>query len=174
MKDVQSSIDQRGISIQRVGIKEACLPFLIKTKDGGYQQAVARACFTVALPMEYKGTHMSRFLEILNPWSKKPVAEPELAEILQEALDKLQAESASIRIDFKYFVDRTAPVSGRQSVLDAMSFSKSLLLQHMRKQSSLLKKQRNMASFCLKQCFPDILPTMRSFHRIFQKSVKSS
>ena len=122
MKDVQSSIDQRGISIQRVGIKEACLPFLIKTKDGGYQQAVARACFTVALPMEYKGTHMSRFLEILNPWSKKPVAEPELAEILQEALDKLQAESASIRIDFKYFVDRTAPVSGRQSVLDVDCF----------------------------------------------------
>ena len=82
MKDVQNSIDQRGIAIQRVGIKDAYLPFLIKTKDEGYQQVTAKVCFTVALPMEYKGTHMSRFLEILNPWSTKPVAEPEMAEIL--------------------------------------------------------------------------------------------
>lgn len=118
MKDIQSSMDQRGIAIQRVGIKGAFLPFLIKAKDGGYQQVTAKVSFAVALPMEYKGTHMSRFLEILNPWSKKPVAEAELFEILQEALDKLQAEAASIRIEFKYFVDRKAPVSGKASVLD--------------------------------------------------------
>lgn len=122
MKDVQNSIDRRGIAIQRVGIKEACLPFLIKTKANGYQQAAAKVCFTAALPMEYKGTHMSRFLEILNPWSKKPVAESELAEILQEALERLMAEAASIRLDFKYFVDRQAPVSGRPSVLDVDCF----------------------------------------------------
>lgn len=122
MKDVQNSIDQRGIAIQRVGIKDAYLPFLIKTKAEGYQQVTAKVCFTVALPMEYKGTHMSRFLEILNPWSTKPVAEPEMAEILSEALDRLQAEEAAIRIDFKYFVERQAPVSGRLSVLDVDCF----------------------------------------------------
>ena len=92
MKDVQSTTDNRGIAIQRVGIKDAYLPFLIKTKAGGYQQVGAKISFAVALPMEYKGTHMSRFLEILNPWGQKPVAEPELAEILKEALEKLQAE----------------------------------------------------------------------------------
>ena len=118
MKDVQSTTDNRGIAIQRVGIKDAYLPFLIKTKAGGYQQVGAKISFAVALPMEYKGTHMSRFLEILNPWSQKPVAEPELAEILKEALEKLQAESANITIEFKYFVDRQAPVSGKASVLD--------------------------------------------------------
>ena len=108
MKDVQSTTDNRGIAIQRVGIKDAYLPFLIKTKAGGYQQVGAKISFAVALPMEYKGTHMSQ----------KPVAEPELAEILKEALEKLQAESANITIEFKYFVDRQAPVSGKASVLD--------------------------------------------------------
>ena len=62
MRDVQNQADARGIAIQRVGIKDAQLPFLIKTKDGGFQQVLARILFTVALPMEYKGTHMSRFL----------------------------------------------------------------------------------------------------------------
>ena len=94
MKDVQNSIDQRGIAIQRVGIKDAYLPFLIKTKSEGYQQVTAKVCFTVALPMEYKGTHMSRFLEILNPWSTKPVAEPEMAEILSEASRHLPCKEA--------------------------------------------------------------------------------
>ncbi len=122
MKDVQNTIDQRGIAIQRVGIKDAFLPFQIKTQEGGFQQVCAKVCFTVALPMEFKGTHMSRFLEILNPWTTKPVAEPEMADILSEALEKLQAKSAEIRIDFKYFVERVAPVSGKKSVLDVDCF----------------------------------------------------
>lgn len=122
MKDVQNTIDRRGIAIQRVGIKDAFLPFKIKTRDGGFEQVCAKVCFTVALPMEFKGTHMSRFLEILNPWSTRPVAEPEMAEILGEALEKLKAESAEIRIDFKYFVDRVAPISGKKSVLDVDCF----------------------------------------------------
>ena len=75
MQDVQNREDARGIAIQRVGIKDAHLPFLIKTKEGGFQQVLARIRFTVALPSEYKGTHMSRFLEILMPWSQKPLAE---------------------------------------------------------------------------------------------------
>ena len=103
MKDVQNSSDERGIAIQRVGINDAHLPFLIKTQDGGFQQVLARIKFTVSLPMEYKGTHMSRFLEILNKWSQKPVAEEEMEAILAEALEKLEARSAELKIDFKYF-----------------------------------------------------------------------
>ena len=122
MKDVQNSSDERGIAIQRVGINDAHLPFLIKTQDGGFQQVLARIKFTVSLPMEYKGTHMSRFLEILNQWSRKPVAEEEMDSILCEALEKLDAESASLHIDFKYFIDKKAPVSGRSSVLDLNCF----------------------------------------------------
>lgn len=118
MRDVQNSLDKRGIDIQQVGIKDAWMPFLIKTMDGGYQQVTAKVSFAVSLPREYKGTHMSRFLEILQPWSQKPVAEQELAEMLQEAMDKLQAESATVKMEFKYFLERKAPVSQRQSMLD--------------------------------------------------------
>lgn len=118
MQDVQNQEDARGIAIQRVGIKDAHLPFLIKTKEGGFQQVLARICFTVSLPSEYKGTHMSRFLEILMPWSQKPLAEPEMDKMLEEALVHLNAQSAEVKLSFKYFVEKTAPVSGKKSVLD--------------------------------------------------------
>ena len=118
MQDVQNRRDKRGIAIQKVGIKEAHLPFLIKTKEGGYQQVLARVRFTVALPGQYKGTHMSRFLEILMPWSKKPLAETEMEAMLSEALERLEAHSAEVELSFKYFVDKVAPVSRRTSVLD--------------------------------------------------------
>ena len=118
MQDVQNRTDARGIAIQRVGIKDAHLPFLIKTKDGGFQQVLARIRFTVSLPQEYKGTHMSRFFEILMPWSQKPLAEKEMDAMLTEALEHLQAQSAEVELAFKYFIDKKAPVSGRHSLLD--------------------------------------------------------
>ena len=70
MQDVQSRPDDRGISIQQVGVNGVHLPFLIKTKSGGFQQVLAEIRFTVSLPQEFKGTHMSRFMEILLPWSE--------------------------------------------------------------------------------------------------------
>ena len=118
MRDVQKQLDKRGIAIQRVGIKDAHLPFLIKTKEGGFQQVLARIRFTVALPSEYKGTHMSRFFEILMPWSQKPLAEPEMDAMLAEALERLNAQAAEVELAFKYFVQKAAPVSGKQSLLD--------------------------------------------------------
>ena len=118
MEDVQSQRDVRGIAIQRVGVSDAHLPVLIKTKGGGFQQVLARIRFTVALPMEYKGTHMSRFLEILMPWSEKPLAEAEMEAMLTEALSRMEAQSAEVELRFKYFIEKRAPVSGRVSVLD--------------------------------------------------------
>ena len=118
MQDIQSSADSRGIAIQRVGVSDVHLPFFIKTKEGTFQQVLARIRFTVSLPQEYKGTHMSRFLEILDPWSSQPVAEPEMEAILDEALERLSASSAELSIRFKYFIRKTAPVSGRSSHLD--------------------------------------------------------
>lgn len=117
MQDVQKRADARGIAIQHVGVNHVQLPFLIKTKDGGFQQVLADIRFTVSLPKEYKGTHMSRFVEILMPWSKKPLAEPEMDTMLSEALGKLDAESAEIELAFKYFIEKKAPVSGGASLL---------------------------------------------------------
>ncbi len=122
MKDVQNSIDNRGIAIQKVGVRDVHIPLQIKTKEGNYQQVLANISFTISLPMEYKGTHMSRFQEILNAWSSQPIAEQEMAEILREAMERLQAEAADIHIEFKYFVDRIAPVSKGKSVLDVDCF----------------------------------------------------
>ena len=118
LKDVQNISDDRGIAIQNVGVSDVHLPFLIKTKDGSLQSVLANISLTVDLPKEYKGTHMSRFLEILSEWSKKPIGGQEMNQILDEALAKLDAQSAYLKINFKYFIDKIAPISKRKSVLD--------------------------------------------------------
>lgn len=127
MKDVQNRSDDRGIAIQNVGVSEVHLPFLIKTKAGSFQSVLARINLTVDLPKEYKGTHMSRFIEILSEWSQKPVSSREMEFILAETIEKLDAEYAQMDIQFKYFIEKTAPVSGLKSMLDIdCSFSAAL------------------------------------------------
>lgn len=118
MKDVQNIIDDRGIDIQNVGVSDVHLPFLIKTKTGTFQSVLAKINLTVDLPKEYKGTHMSRFIEILSEWSQKPVSSQEMEFMLSDTLEKLDAENAQMDIYFKYFIEKIAPVSGLKSMLD--------------------------------------------------------
>ena len=127
MKDVQNAADARGVAIQKVGVSDVHLPFLIKTKSGDFQSVLARIKLTADLPEEFKGTHMSRFIEILSEWSQKPISVREMENILADTIEKLHAQSASIEIGFKYFVEKTAPVSKLTSLLDYdCSFSGSL------------------------------------------------
>lgn len=118
MKDVQSLTDERGIAIQKVGVSEVHLPFLIKRKSGSFQSVLANIKLTVDLPKEYKGTHMSRFIEVLSDWSQKPVSYPQMSAILNDLAGRLDARRASIDIAFKFFIEKTAPVSGMKSLLD--------------------------------------------------------
>lgn len=118
IKDVQNSCDERGIAIQKVGVSDVHLPFLIKTKSGSFQTVLAKIKLTVDLPEEFKGTHMSRFIEILSEWSQKPVSYREMEYMLTDTIDRLQAKRAHIDINFKYFIEKTAPVSGLKSMLD--------------------------------------------------------
>lgn len=118
MKDVQSLTDERGIAIQKVGVSEVHLPFLIKRKSGSFQSVLANIKLTVDLPKEYKGTHMSRFIEVLSDWSQKPVSYPQMSAILNDLTGRLDARRASIDIAFKFFIEKTAPVSGMKSLLD--------------------------------------------------------
>ncbi|MGQ9778527.1 MAG: GTP cyclohydrolase FolE2 [Bacillota bacterium] len=118
MYDVQSSPDTRGIDIQRVGLKDVRLPFLIRTMDGDYQQVLGKVTVAAELPKEYRGTHMSRFMEILLAWSRKPIAGTELRLILAEIVEKLAAPAAEISLSFRYFLAKTAPVSKSLSYLD--------------------------------------------------------
>lgn len=118
MKDVQNILDHRGIAIQKVGVSDVHLPFLIKTKAGTFQSVLANIRLAVDLPQEYKGTHMSRFIEVLSEWSQKPISSKEMGCILADIIKRLEAKRASVDISFKYFIEKTAPVSGLKSLLD--------------------------------------------------------
>lgn len=119
MIDVQNRGDTRGIAIQRVGISKAWLPFLVAAGRKKPQNVTAMVDrFTVDLPMEYKGTHMSRFMEILHEYANKPLDFNAVDGLLNETLGKLSAKSAHIAISFKYFIKKAAPVSKKESLLD--------------------------------------------------------
>ena len=118
MKDVQNQADSRGVDIQNVGVKDIQLPLLIRTRDGGYQHVLSKAQLSVSLPMHFKGTHMSRFVEALLPWSSKPISNIELKALLADTCMRLDAESAEVKLSFKYFIEKKAPVSGKASLMD--------------------------------------------------------
>ncbi len=118
MKDVAASTDTRGITVQRVGVKDVHLPIRIRRKGGGFDSVVTTVDFGVELPHHFRGTHMSRFLEILFKWSQQPISKPDLEEMLREARERLGARRAEISFAFKYFITRRAPVSQAESALD--------------------------------------------------------
>lgn len=118
MKDVQGQQDHRGVAIQRVGVKDVHLPFLVKEKDNGYQSVLGAATLSVDLPHQYKGTHLSRFIEILLDWSKRPMSTAQVRDILQATRERLDAARAHLHLAFKYFVSKRAPVSGIEQIMD--------------------------------------------------------
>jgi GTP cyclohydrolase I len=115
--DVQSAIDDRRLAIDRVGIKGIRHPVRIGDKTGGIQHTVALFNMYVHLPHDFKGTHMSRFVEILNGHERE-ISVESFETILREMVERLEAESGRIEMSFPYFVNKAAPVSGVQSLLD--------------------------------------------------------
>ncbi len=115
--DVQSSADTRRIAINKVGIKDIRHPVRVKDRSGGEQHTVANFNMYVNLPHNFKGTHMSRFVQILNNHDKE-IGVESFKEMLAEMATKLEAESGHIEMGFPYFINKTAPVSGVQSLLD--------------------------------------------------------
>ena len=109
MKDVQSQNDNRGIEIQKVGIKDFELPIVIQRKDAENKVIYASATCGVTLPAHYKGTHMSRFVEILNEWSEKKSLD--IKSCVESIVKKLDAKSGYLKLDFKYFIDKESPVT---------------------------------------------------------------
>lgn len=118
MKDVQNSRDHRGIEIQRVGVKEVHLPLRIVQRDGGVQSVLGNVTLSASLPRDFRGTHMSRFLEILTRWSREGLSSGRMKAVLAEVCERLAARRAEMVIRFKYFLPRTAPVSRQVSFLD--------------------------------------------------------
>ncbi len=117
MEDIQNHKDNRNIDIDQVGVKGIRYPRTVLDKDMGKQQTVAKINMYVNLPRYYKGTHMSRFVEILNEHSRR-ISLENFSQILQEVKDRLNAESAHMEITFPYFINKAAPVSGIQGLLE--------------------------------------------------------
>lgn len=117
LPDVQSSPDDRLLAIQQVGIRGLRHPLQLRTADGGMQATVATLTMTVGLPPEVKGTHMSRFVELIDAWDT-PLDADGMLVMLRRMLARLEAASGRIEIRFPYFVRKTAPVSGVSSLLD--------------------------------------------------------
>jgi GTP cyclohydrolase I len=115
--DVQSSADTRHLAINKVGIKSIRHPIVVKDKSTGVQHTIATFNMYVHLPHNFKGTHMSRFVQILNQHGRE-ISVESFESILREMTDKLEAKSGYIEMAFPYFVNKTAPVSGVQSLLD--------------------------------------------------------
>jgi len=117
MPDVQNSQDKRQIAINKVGIKDIRHPVQVKDRSGHLQHTVANFNMYVDLPHNFKGTHMSRFVEILNSHDHE-ITVKSLRTMLSEMTEKLDAENGHIEMSFTYFVNKQAPASGVKSLLD--------------------------------------------------------
>lgn len=118
MKDVAMAPDKRGVAIQRVGVKDLHLPMLIRRKGEGFQAVVGNLTVSVDLPKQFRGTHMSRLVEVVFKWSQKPISGHELKLILEQIRSRLNAARAHATVKFKYFLEKQAPVSRSVSALD--------------------------------------------------------
>ncbi|MCB9836976.1 MAG: GTP cyclohydrolase I FolE2 [Phycisphaera sp.] len=116
--DVQGLQDQRQVAIDKVGVKNVTYPMLLKTRDGKTQQTVAKINMYVALPHHQKGTHMSRFLEVLNEHHQEPLTPDRIPEVTAAIRDRLNAETAHFEASFTYFISKPAPVTGMKGLMD--------------------------------------------------------
>lgn len=117
MIDIQNQRDDRNIEIQKVGIKDIRYPITVLDKTHGTQNTVASINMYVNLPHHFKGTHMSRFVEVLNAHRGK-INLKNFDVILEELRSKLQARSAHMQVSFPYFIEKQAPVSGAPGLME--------------------------------------------------------
>ena len=117
LPDVQSSADHRALVIQRVGVRGLRYPMSIRDVDGHVQHTVAALEMTVGLPADVKGTHMSRFVELLEA-QRDALDLDGLRGLFADMLVRLEATSGRIEARFPWFMKKTAPVSGVDSLLD--------------------------------------------------------
>jgi GTP cyclohydrolase I len=115
--DVQNAFDARHIAINRAGIRAIRHPISIRDKDGSIQHTVAVFNMYVDLPHQFKGVHMSRFVEILNGHDRA-ISVESFESLLQAMVEKLETESGDIEMTFPYFISKMAPVSRIKSLLD--------------------------------------------------------
>ncbi|THB70355.1 MAG: GTP cyclohydrolase I FolE2 [Gammaproteobacteria bacterium] len=117
IEDVQSSADTRQVAINRVGIKDIKHPIRVHDTDGTEVATVANVSMFVNLEPDVKGTHMSRFVEILND-NDKSVSVESLRAMLHEVAQRLESRDVFVELNFPYFINKQAPVSRVSSLMD--------------------------------------------------------
>jgi GTP cyclohydrolase I len=117
LPDVQGSADVRHLAIQRVGIKSVRHPLTVRNAAGEKQHSVGVWSMDVQLPETKKGTHMSRFVALLEE-QREPLGVASLRALLATMVDKLDAEAGRIEVRYPFFITKSAPVSGVESLLD--------------------------------------------------------
>src|SRR5512145_823775 len=117
MPDLQSTPDTRNIPIDKVGVKDIRYPIVVLDRSKTQQHTVARVNMYVDLPHHFKGTHMSRFIEILNLYHGE-ISIDRIDAILQEMKDRLEASRAHLELEFPYFIEKAAPVSGARGLME--------------------------------------------------------
>ncbi|MBF0108149.1 MAG: GTP cyclohydrolase I FolE2 [Magnetococcales bacterium] len=117
LTDVQSRGDSRRIDIDKVGVKNIRYPIIVRDRSRGNQHTIASVNMYVRLPHRFKGTHMSRFLEVLSAHDQA-VSVENLPNLLQGIRDHLDAEEAHIDLEFPFFIQKKAPVTGAQAMMD--------------------------------------------------------
>lgn len=116
LSDVQSSHDERNIPIDRVGVRGVKYPIAVRDRDGELQRTVGSFTLTVDLPREFKGTHMSRFLEVLSEYNHDISAET-IPTILDKLRARLKAETSHLDVTFTLFREKAAPVTGKRGMM---------------------------------------------------------
>jgi GTP cyclohydrolase I len=117
LHDKQSERDHRELPIDKVGVRGLRFPIQIRDKAHTLQNTIATISMFVDLPKEFKGTHMSRFIEVLNAHGSVVHVE-NIEEILRAMQHKLKSSTAHLEMEFPFFLTKKAPVSGMESVMD--------------------------------------------------------
>ena len=118
MPDVQASDDPRHIAIDRVGVKDVTYPIRLRMPEGGEQTTVARVNMYVSLPHYQKGTHMSRFLEVLNAYGESALTPDCFPKVARAICERLNAAEAHFEAEFTYFIKKLAPVTKSPGLMD--------------------------------------------------------
>ena len=116
MNDVQREASEHQVDLDKVGVKNVKYPIVVLDKANEHQHTVATISMYVNLPRHFRGTHMSRFIEILDRHRGRMTLH-NIGPILGEMKNRLDAESAHLEIAFPYFIEKTAPVSGQKSIM---------------------------------------------------------
>ena len=144
VEDVQARADTRQLPINRVGIKDISHPVRVKDRSAGEQHTIATFNMYVGLPHNFKGTHMSRFVEILH--AEREISVESFRAMLTGMTTRLEADTGHIEMSFPFFVMKKAPVSGVESLLD---YGASLIGEHRQGQTKMwLRVSVPVTSLC--------------------------